>query len=646
MKQQLQNILNQLENPEHNQQKLGYKALAIINDILTENPFDIETRMIKMRLNASVFENSTEIIQDATFITENEQFKEHKIIGYDWLFWVYNSVLAMPKKAEETLNEQLIDIQTLYDKKYIKIDKESELLNQLAQIKYDNNQENEALKIWKKSFDKNTFLDNRNSFVGYLCLEKNDFVHAEKFLLKNWYLVLMGHEIPEFVKVGHKLQEQLLNNELTEYPNLIGLYYNILRNETAAFGLDNTLDFYEKHLPALEKWGNKFPDCSFIWVAIGNTYMLDAKNFEKAFEAYKIMLKGDEPYTFSVIKRVYKSAKKSKNNFLDIDFPMKGNALEMYELLTNFKEFAEKTKKTKKKKQFIKWAVEFGENGYKQFYELLINGEGNVENNNPHRFAMHCNNYANTLGSYADLHLKKEEKAKVYDLAGKIHMEGYEISPFVENLENASIDYYRGENYKNAIKYSLQYITDYKSNLSVYDYQYHYWQIVRSYIELKDISGAEKYFLEAKKLFDKVGKGSKKANYKFIFTSKLFLEFAVVKRKEYQKYIPEMEWFLEQEVAMKQEPKEHGLISYYLGVCYKETNQREKALKVFQVTVDYLQDVDWEFYETKCEMAEDYIEELGGKVVKREVSKTMLSGFWKKITNLANRLTSSKTKKN
>lgn len=78
-----------------------------------------------------------------------------------------------------------------------------------------------------------------------------------------------------------------------------------------------------------------------------------------------------------------------------------------------------------------------------------------------------------------------------------------------------------------------------------------------------------------------------------------------------------MEWFISEKIAVNDEPKEHGLISFYLGICYKENGQKEEVLKIFQVTVDYLQDANWEFYDAKCELAEDYIKELGGIPIKK-----------------------------
>lgn len=628
MKKQLNRILNQLNEQEENQQSLGYEALAIIKNILEENPFDIDTIIVKMRLNADVFENSYEIIQDANFIIENDQFKEDKMIGYDWLFWVYNSVLAMQEKAIEIIEEQLIEIQNLYSKKYIKDKKESELLDKFAELKFQNNDEDKALDLWYKAYEKYPYFD-RNAYVGMLFLDKGELDKAEELLLTHYdwsYQYEDGYRL----KYGIKLKELYDAKKLDNHPTLIGLLFNIIRNEEDHFKTTGKLDFLEKYYPEVEKWIKKHPNNAFIWTAIAHTHFFDTKDYQKAFTAFSKLFECDKTIAFTEVSRIRKAAKKSKNDFFVLPFKFMGLSNDMYSALTDL---SGKGKKKKQKKKYAKLAVQYGEVGYNQYREYLYNGKGDSHSNQPHIFAMLCNNYANALGKYADLFLKEEEKAETYDFAGKIHMEGYEISPFIENLENASMDYYKGKNYKNAIKYSLQSMKDYKDNLSIYDYQYHYWQIVRSYIKLDDILGAEKYYLKSKELCNKVGKGSKDANYKFIFTAKLFLEFSIAKKKEYRKYIPEMEWFLKQEIALEQEPKEHGLLSFYLGVSYKETNQKEEALQALQVTVDYLQDADWGFYNVKCEMAESYIKELGGVAVKKEASKTKKKPFYKRFVN-------------
>lgn len=622
MKNQLQKILNKLEKKEGNQQELAYEALALIKAMIKEDPFDVNIRITRMRLNADLFENTTAIIEDATFITENDQFEQSKMVGYDWLFWVYDTALSMRSKAIEVLEEQLVEMQKLFPVRYKKDEIESDLLNKLAQLKFNNDEKEAAINLWEKSFDKYPFLPDRNGFVGLHLLNNKQFEKAKKFLLVH-YQWSFNTEDGYRLEYGIKLKELYDANELENEGDLVGLMFNIIRNEKDHFKISGKLDFYEKHHEVLEYFGEKFPESTLLWTAISNMHSLDTKNHQKAFEAYSKLAKTKDAFRFSSMKRAIKAAKKSDNNFFDLNFSFEHSAQNMYNCLTDLSTARDKVKSKKKKKKFAELAVAYGKQGYDKFQKYLYDGKGVPFDNQPHIFAMLCNNYANALGEYADLHHKKEEaeKEKLYTQAGDIHIEGFKVSPFVENLSNAARDYYTGKDYPNAIKYAKETIATYQAGLSVYDFQAHYHRIIRSSIALDDLGTAEQYYFKSKEIYNKVGKESKDVNYKFIFCGKVFYEYVVKDKKEYQKYIPEMEWYLDNEIAEQQQPLEHGLISYFLGLCYYETNQKENALKTFQITVDYLQDADWEFYDNKCEHAEDLIKELGGKVVKKAKEK-------------------------
>ncbi|WP_324028191.1 hypothetical protein QSV08_09750 [Maribacter sp. BPC-D8] len=631
MKKQLDQILSKLDNQDANQQELGFEALAIIKEILKENPFDIDMLTLRMRLNTDIFENTTQIIEDATFIIENDQFKEDKMVGYDWLFWVYNDSLSMPDKATEVIEEQLVEMQTLYSKLYEKDEKESELLDKFAILKHNNNQTDVAIDLWYKAYKKYPYFYN-NGLAGLLHLEKGSFKIAEEILLTH-YAWSYENEDGYRLQYGIKLKELYDAKKLDKHPTLLGLLFNIIRNEKTHFNIEGKLDFFEKYYPEVEKWLETYPNNAFLCTAIAHTHHFDTKNFVKAYEAYSQLFNCEKHIAFTDVDRIKKSAKKSDNDFLNLPFKFKGSSSVMYNAMSSFSTIYDKTKKEKKKKKAAKIAIQYGEVGYQQYKDYLINGKGDTHNNQPHLFAMLCNNYANALGNYADTlsDEKEKEKEKLYDLAGDIHIEGYQMSPFIENIKNASSDYFKAKNYKKSIESTLTVFENYSQELSTNDRQRYFLRMVKCYVGLKDIANAEKYYSQAKKLYNKIGQGAKDAAYYVIFSGKIFYEYAVTEEKAYDKYIPEMEWFLEQEEIQNQEPKEVGLVAYYLGLCYNATNQKDKAAAAFQKTVDYLQDVDdWEFYETKCEQAEEELDALGVKVIKKK-KKSKKSGFRRTI---------------
>ncbi len=631
MNKELKNILGKLDNQDANQQELGFEALAIIKEILKQNPFDIDMLTLRMRLNTDIFENTSQIIEDATFIIENDQFKQDKMVGYDWLFWVYNDSLSMPDKAAEVIEEQLVEIQTLYKKRYIKDEKESELLDKLALLKHNNKQIDVALDLWYKAYKKYPFFYN-NGFVGLKHLEKENYKIAEEILLTH-YTWSFDSEDGYRLQYGIKLKEMYDAKKLDKYPQLLGLLFNIIRNEKNHFKITDKLDFYEKYYPEVEKWLEIYPNNALLVTAIANTHYFDTKNYVKAYEAFKLLFNCENHTAYTDLDRVKKAAKKSNNDFLSLPFKFSGPSVHMYNTLSTFSILYNKTKKNKKKKKIAQIAIQYGEVGYQQYKDYLLFGKGDTLNNQPHLFAMLCNNYANALGNYAETLKYDKEKELLYDKAGSIHIEGFQMSPFMENIENASYDYFEGKNYQKSIESTQTVFKQYGKELSINERQKYFLRLVKCYVGLKDLENAEANYFKAKELYNKIGQGAKDAAHYVIFSGKLFYEYAVTEEKVYDKYIPEMEWFLEQEVIQEQEPKEVGLVAYYLGLCYNATDQKDKAAKAFQKTVDYLQDIDdWEFYETKCEEAEDALDDLGVKVIKRK--KKNNKSVFKKIVDI------------
>lgn len=153
-----------------------------------------------------------------------------------------------------------------------------------------------------------------------------------------------------------------------------------------------------------------------------------------------------------------------------------------------------------------------------------LNGDEDSLFNQPHIFAMRCKNYGLALEKYTELNKKQKEVLLIK--AGDVRMEGFKMSPFHENIGNASQVYFEAKNYQKSIDCSIRVLKDFQIDLSVYDTQYYYWKMVKGYVYLNDIK-AEKYYLKAKELFIKVGEGSKDATEKFIFISKVFYEYAL-----------------------------------------------------------------------------------------------------------------------
>ena len=98
--------------------EIATKALSLIDQILEENPNSIFALTERLKINNWVFENTSAIISDAEYIIQNKNFESDKMIGYNWLFWVYSEKLAMNDKAKEVLQDQILDCYSIFKKRY------------------------------------------------------------------------------------------------------------------------------------------------------------------------------------------------------------------------------------------------------------------------------------------------------------------------------------------------------------------------------------------------------------------------------------------------------------------------------------------------------------------------------------------------
>ena len=287
-------------------------------------------------------------------------------------------------------------------------------------------------------------------------------------------------------------------------------------------------------------------------------------------------------------------------------------------------------KKKKKQKLYAELACNYGEPCYRQYKEYFIDKKGSTSENLPHLFAMSCNNYGIALDKYNNLFNKKKEFAKLAEYAANIHIEGYEMSPFLENLVNGSQQFYEAKKYEKCIEHYNIYLDKYIGNIDLFDIQIAYWYILYSYSELDNYEKMKETYEKAKNIYLKTGAGVRNATMKFIFIAKEYYLVSVDDKKEFLKIIPELEWFLNQKSFINIEPKEVGLMNCCLGICYKETNEIEKAMEVFQLSINQLEDEDVGYYYDKSQEAVAFIKELGGKPEGEQAKKKGLLGrFWK-----------------
>ncbi len=601
---------------------LANEAMEVIQELLTINPFDIDAWIWRMKLHAGVGNNSA-ILQDAEFISSEHKFGPNKMVGYEWLAWVYEDKMALPEKAIEVINNQIVEAYSMFSERHVRDEYEGELLNKIAFIKHNNNQTDEALELWKKSFDKYPYNQHRNAVAGMLLLEAKEYDFASEMLLVH-YRYSFGQDdafVLEYTQKLYALEEE----GVLSHPLLIGILYHAIRDEADSFGLHNTLDYFQKFLPKLEAYSEEFPNSSIIWSAIGATYFEDVKDYKKALKAFTKMLEGDRPTLFNYIKKIHKSAKKTKTDFFELPFVFEGKGGSLYNHLTDVSDYADNTEKKKKKRKYLALAKNYGERCYQQYHDYLINGKGSTYNNQPHIFAMLCNNFGNVLSELSSL-VGEEVDLEMAGRGAKMHLVGYGISPFVENIENAGSDFFKAKMYQPCIDSYETYLRAYSGQITYFDVQNALWFIISSYFEMKDYVNLEKTYNRAKDVFEEAGPGVIDAAREYIFVGKKHYVNLMEYTYEYEKAIPVLEWFLAQDVFLKLAPDEVGLANFYMATCYIKTGQKEKSIAFLQRCVELLKDEDNEYYYDKSVEAADRLKEMGEETGHPDVKKS--KGFF------------------
>ncbi len=189
---------------ETKRKSLGGEALSMIEEILTNNPKDIDALCFRMKLNTNyVFENTSKIIEDAEFIIDNFKGTD-KNIGYEWLAWVYKEMLGLPDKAHELYEEQLMHIYGSVKNKAQQDKLAAEILLKLGNHQYRQNLPEKGLKLYWQSYEKDPNLDDRNLFMANQYLDRKQWDKAYETGTNIFFSDNIGHQ--QLIELGKKLE--------------------------------------------------------------------------------------------------------------------------------------------------------------------------------------------------------------------------------------------------------------------------------------------------------------------------------------------------------------------------------------------------------------------------------------------------------
>ncbi|UYW01870.1 hypothetical protein K5I29_02830 [Flavobacterium agricola] len=312
---QLQDCLTQLKKALAKNKKsdpsiinLGNRALFLLDELLSENPYDFKLRLQRVQLNSDwLFHDYESVYKDAEFIVNQAPYNQHKLEGYTWMQWVV-AKKAAPINLIQLLENKLIDIHLIAMPLHQKDAVLASTFYDLAKAYLEINQESYAYQLLGSSFLHDPYSSDRNLYLGLYFLKQQEFKTAEMYL---WFHFLWANHTSKtkILKYGVILNQLYENQQINNAPNLIALLFAIIRNNKTSFGCITLPDFYNKYGDKLKYEAARFPSNSKLQAVLANTYFLDFQKYEKAFCYYQQMLAGDDPYFQSYVVRYFECAK-------------------------------------------------------------------------------------------------------------------------------------------------------------------------------------------------------------------------------------------------------------------------------------------------------------------------------------------------
>jgi len=562
-----------------------------VDTMLEEDTFNIDLRVTRYNVMTS-FNLGTpqDIINDANFMIEHDEFGRAKGIGYNWLSRIYGN-MGEHEKAITALKQQLSGVPSLYEKKYEREELEGEVLNSIAFHLFEMGKTKEAEKYIIRSYEKYPYIDDRNASSGKYFLAEKKLDLAFQFLSTHmdWSFETQDGQRAEYGKMLHALYQ---NGELDDHSGLLGMYFYIVRNEKELFNIEGTLDFFDDYVPEIEKWLKKYPTNSTLWVTLGNTYYYDLENYPKALEAYTKMLEGDNPTEFATLERMYTAAHEADVDFFSLPLKIEGRSKHLYMHLTNAMNLADDEEDEDLKNKLYTLAAQYGQQGYFQYQDYLVDEKGDNHNNQPHMFSILCNNLGYTLAERDTLNNGENLDVKTQAMIGNMTWLGYQFSPAPKNLLLASIAENNAKNYEQSIQLIDKYFQEHSGEANLDNMQELYWSQVNNYIQIDNLDMVKNTYTNAKELYTRTGAGVEYATRKFIYTAAQVFIYLVGVKKEYDLAIQEMNVFFNETGFKKLEIEKYGEMYLYLGKAYREKEQKQEACEAYNNCVKTLKGIN------------------------------------------------------
>lgn len=571
-------------------QELSENILSLIEDILKEDELNKDALFWKIKLyNGPHYEDVSVMLSVAEEIIDKcKADKKAVLSAYDWLAWIYDNKLELKEKAIEVLHDKLIEVSLIEDDYSLKDREFGETYYLLAFIYKALENIDTALSFYQLAIEHYPDHYYATYQGGNLFLEREQYDLAYSFL--HAYYKFHGNEYS--VSFAKRIEELFQEGKIEGRTDLLHLMYSIGLEYFSEFGYKSTKEFGMKYLPVIDAILEQHPEDTFAMRMKAQHYTLVEKNTRKAFDLLDKYFKKVNSIIGPLYYVYFELGEKLGIDVQEYNYPLDVDGFYGYNLMTRFLEAAGELKENNQNEQSLRYykiAQNIGLTIYPVVESYFKTGKGDKVNNNPHGFAMICNNLGISIRNVAHLEEEDNYDKDIYREAIALHKKGYEYSPFWENLESGMRMAELVKDYESVEYFGLKLLTYYdKFSVGWMSVQ---GRLLKNYINDDNYDKAEQCYLSVKEEFEKQDIEDEDIVAEMIYLAADFFTYVRFKREDYNSAIAFTEDFfsnakyfeLRQDIAN---------INYWFSLawCYHSLKDRVQALQYFQLMLDHYGD--------------------------------------------------------
>lgn len=561
--------------------ELSEQILSIIEEVLREDPIDKDALLWKIRIyNGPYYDDVSVMMSTAQEIVDKlSDDKKSVFSAFDWLSWIYENKLELKEKAIEVLHDKLIEISMLKDDYSLQDREFGETYYMIAYLYRELEDYSTAISFYKLAHEHAPDHYYATYQGGNLLLERSEY--EEAYLLLNSFYIFHGNEYS--VNYAKEIEKLYNEGKLNGQWNLISLMYHIGIDYPEEFGAKSTREYGMRFINVIDKELLNNPDNEEVLRMKVRYYLVVEKNSKKAFETLEKYYSLTKVINSSMFFTYYELA--DKYQIAIKEYPIECDGFYGYNLLTRFLEKAGELRENNREKalEYYEFAKKIGLLILPQLDEYFDKGVGTKVNNNAHGYAMLCNNLAIAIRNVVTL-LDESYDSDICRYAMSLHKKGYELSPFIENLENGLHIAELVEDFDEKLYFANELLTYYEEFSS--EWISVHGRILKCWIVADNLEESQAYYYNLKERFEQKEIEDEDIVSEMVYLAADFFTYVRYKRNDYEKTIALTEEFFSNTMYFDL-IEEVAKVNYWFSLAwsYHGMGNRDEATKYFDLLV-------------------------------------------------------------